>query len=72
MTEEQFEELKQTIYDANTSPIQRMCCFLCDHCDTYKERPMRSHCNLHNYDLLDPHEGVCFQYRPFRKGNSSH
>lgn len=67
MTKEQFEELKQTIREANLHPIQRMCCFVCDYCKVYREYPIRSHCDLHHYDLLDAHDSVCFQYRPLRK-----
>lgn len=50
MLKEQYEELIEIIYKANNSPVQKMSCFLCDHCKIYKERPVRCHCCLHGYD----------------------
>lgn len=59
MTDEQFEELKQVLFDAihNASPCIN--CLTCFHCDVYKSSPIRFHCNLHNYDLYDE-RSFCF------------
>lgn len=66
MTKEQLNEIKEVIRESNLSPVQRMRCFVCDYCDVYKTVPIRAHCRLHNYDLMDAHDGVCFQFRPLR------
>lgn len=66
MNAEQLEELKEVIREANLSPVQRMCCLICDHCLVYRDsRP--SYCKHHKYELLNIHDSVCFNFRPLRK-----
>lgn len=64
MTQIQLDSLEQVIRESNLSPVQRMSCFVCDYCDVYKTVPLRFHCRLHDCDLMDAHDGVCFQFRP--------
>lgn len=66
MTDEQFEELKQVLFDATHNASPCINCFTCLHCDVYKSSPIRFHCNLHNYDLYDE-KSFCFQYKPLKK-----
>ena len=65
MSQEELDQLHEWIYNANHSPIQQACCFICDYCDVYKDT-LRCHCRYHDYDLLNAHDSICFQYRPLR------
>lgn len=67
MKNEQFEELKQAIYEVKNRPVQAMKCLVCDYCNIYIEKPLRAHCKFHDYDLMDFENSVCFQFRPLRK-----
>lgn len=65
MTQKQLDKIEEIIYNANNTPINRMSCFICDHCSVYKGS-MRCYCNYHHYFLLDAQESICFNFRPLK------
>lgn len=63
MTQEQLDKIKEII---NNTPINRMSCFICDHCSVYREST-QCYCDYHQYFLMNADESVCFNFRPLKK-----